>query len=183
VPRLELVEPRRKHLGAPSYRAIGLLALGQPVFLLGGPAPRPLARLHPLFLRDLPLEVGEGPRETHCPHFRSVAVQPFYSAGVRLLCRDLRPLVPLLVAELARELRTGVQDRAGQVRVNDRQVRQEIAASWRSELWRKEQSTSQALPYTKELHTNGAYELAIGKHCGNARNPETLHSDYPLPTV
>jgi len=57
-----------------------------------------LARVHLLFIRDLPLEF-EGPRERHLPHFRSVRVmQPFHSAGVRFLCRDLRPIVGLLVA-------------------------------------------------------------------------------------
>ena len=63
MPRLELVEPRGEPIGAPCYRTIGLLTLRHPVLLLGGSAPRPLACLRPLLLRDFPLEVGERPRD------------------------------------------------------------------------------------------------------------------------
>ena len=38
VSRLQLVEPRGKPLGAPSHRAVGLVALWHLVFLLGDPA-------------------------------------------------------------------------------------------------------------------------------------------------
>ena len=69
VPHLELVEPRGESLDAPSYYAVRPLALGQPVLLLGGAASSPLACLHPLLLRDIPLEVGEGLWERRRPPF------------------------------------------------------------------------------------------------------------------
>ena len=101
VPHLDLIELRGESLGAPSYHAVRLLALGHPVFCLGGPLSSPLACLLPLLLRDLPLEVGEGSQKGHGPHLCSAAVfviQPFYPLGVRLLCHDLCPPVGFLVA-------------------------------------------------------------------------------------
>jgi len=69
VPRLELVEPRGEPLSATRDRAVWLLAFRHPVLPSGGPASRPLARLLPLLLRDLPLEVGEGPWERERPRW------------------------------------------------------------------------------------------------------------------
>jgi len=99
VPRLELVEPRGELLGAPSYHATGPLALRQLVLLLIGSAPHPLAYLHPLLLRDSPLEVGERSRERRCPHFCPAwGAWPLHPTGVRLPCCNLRPLIGLLIA-------------------------------------------------------------------------------------
>jgi len=71
------------------------------VFHPGGPAASPLARLRPLLLRDLPLEVGEGSWEWHHTHFRPVVVvtvHPFYPVGICLLFRNLGALDGFLVA-------------------------------------------------------------------------------------
>ena len=85
--------------GPTSHRAIGLLPLRHAVLRFGGPASSPLARLCPLLLRDLPLEVREGPWERHRPRFRLIQVaQLFHPACVWLLRRNLCPLVSLLVA-------------------------------------------------------------------------------------
>ena len=66
---------------------------------LGGPAPSPLARLYPLLLRDLPLEVRKRPWERHRTSLVPVQVaQPFHPAGIRLRRRNLRPLIGLLIA-------------------------------------------------------------------------------------
>jgi len=99
VPRLELVEPRGKPLGAPGYRAVRLLPFRHPVLCLGGPAPSPLARFCPLLLGDLPLEVGKRSWERQRTCSRPVRVtQPFHPAGVWLPRRNFRPLIRLLVA-------------------------------------------------------------------------------------
>ena len=99
VPCLELVELRGKPLSASYYCAIRLLAFQHLIFPLGGPAPCPQAHFCPLLLRDLLLEIGKGPQEWHRPCFCSVQVaQPFYPAGVWLLCSDVCPLVSLLIA-------------------------------------------------------------------------------------
>jgi len=92
VPRLELVEPRGQPLGAPCYFAVRPLAFRHPVFSFGGPASCPLACLRPLLLRDFPLEVSE--RSWEWPRV-------FHTTGARLLCRQRRPLVGLLIAGYA----------------------------------------------------------------------------------
>jgi len=61
--------------------------------------PQPLTCLHLFLLRDLPLEVGKGPREWHCPHFSPIwVVPPLRPAGLLLLGRSLCPLVSLPIA-------------------------------------------------------------------------------------
>jgi len=81
VPRLELVEPRGKPLGATRYRTIKPLALRQPVLL--GVRPPANWRASPLLLHGFPLQVGDRPWD------RSLVAS--------LLGRRLGPFARLLV--------------------------------------------------------------------------------------
>jgi len=83
VPHLDMVEPQGKSLGTTGHRTVGFLALWHAILLLRGPASRPLVCLHPLLLRNLPLEVGE---------------QSWDRSVVACLLCHLGPLVRLLVA-------------------------------------------------------------------------------------
>jgi len=58
--RLKLEKLRGEPLGAPSNRAVRLLAFRHPLFPLGGWGPYPLARFHSLLFRNLTLEVSNG---------------------------------------------------------------------------------------------------------------------------
>jgi len=101
VTRFQQVKPRGEPFGASSDRAVRLLALRVPVFLLGGPAtrPRPPVCLDPFLLRNLTLEMGKESWKRHSPHLHPVKVaQAFHPPGVWLLRRNLCPFVDLLIA-------------------------------------------------------------------------------------
>jgi len=83
MPRFQLVVPGGEPLGAAGHDAIGPLALCHAVLRLRSPASGSLTCLHPLLLRDPPLDVGQGSWEG-C-HLRC---RPF-------LRRDLSPLIYL----------------------------------------------------------------------------------------
>jgi len=114
MPRFQLVEPQGKPLGAPSNRAIWPLASRHFEFFHGDPASGPLLSLHPLLLRDLPPDVGEGSGERTL--LRPVRVCPaLHTMSIRLVCCKIGPVIGLFIV-LNAFVRWALSDLNGDIR-------------------------------------------------------------------